>query len=163
MADLAEAKKTQDLQGNYGSLQEAAANFDVSVDLIEAARAGDLQAVYNALKEGASIHQTSPEGRTALQEVILHKHGARAVKYMLDIRSDIEAKDRLGRTPLHLAIISGDYAVVALLLEAGANIKAADNNGNTVLHFAAAEKNHKILDLLLSKTKQLALNNGEVK
>jgi ankyrin repeat protein len=107
-------------------------------DLIGAAKVGNLQKVYEALLAGESIHQTNAEGKTALHEAVLHKNKKIAINYLLDVGSDIEARDRLGRTALHMACITGDYDVAELLLNKGADINAADNNGNKAIHFAAS-------------------------
>ena len=41
-------------------------------------------------------------------------------------REDIEARDFQGRTPLHIAVLSGHDALVELLLRNGANVNARD-------------------------------------
>ncbi len=47
-----------------------------------------------------------------------------------------EARDRLGMTPLHWAIMRSPATVVTSLVEAGANVNAADYEGKTCLHYA---------------------------
>ena len=50
--------------------------------------------------------------------------------------ADIETRDILGRTPLHIAAILGKAEAVTALLEAGADIKARTEDGATPLHYA---------------------------
>ncbi|WP_370146348.1 ankyrin repeat domain-containing protein [Streptacidiphilus sp. EB129] len=51
----------------------------------------------------------------------------------------IDAQDRQGRTPLHVAALNGDLAEVRSLLAAGADADLGDRSGFTPLHFAAQE------------------------
>ena len=46
---------------------------------------------------------------------------------LIDAGADIEAKDDMGRTPLHRACKSGDLAVVKMLVKAGARVRARDD------------------------------------
>lgn len=70
------------------------------------------------------------------------------------------------QTPLHLAVITKQEAVVEDLLRAGADLSLLDRLGNSVLHLAAKEGHDKILGILL-KHKRTALlidhPNGEGK
>ena len=49
----------------------------------------------------------------------------------------VRAKDKLQRTPLHLAAWSGHAAMVALLIERGADVHAEAIDGIRAIHFAA--------------------------
>jgi ankyrin repeat protein len=57
--------------------------------------------------------------------------------------------DRLGRTPLHNAVIDDDAARVELLLRSGADANVADQDGSTPLHFAAQNQFLAVGTLLL--------------
>ena len=48
--------------------------------------------------------------------------------------TNIEARNELGLTPLHVAARAGQLGAAALLLDKGADINARDPNGSTVLH-----------------------------
>ena len=56
---------------------------------------------------------------------------------LIDAGADIETKDDRGRSPLHMASISGKFAVVKMLIEAGAGVRTTDNEGDTCLILAA--------------------------
>ena len=63
----------------------------------------------------------------------------------------IAARDRHGRTPLHL--VAGHFFLegqLRLLLDRGADAKARDNEGMTPLHYAAGDARETISRLLLS-------------
>lgn len=66
--------------------------------------------------------------------------GKEVVKELLSRGVDIESKNSIGETPLHVAVtcaygIGGrNTDMVDFLLENGANINAGDNGGNTAIH-----------------------------
>lgn len=53
------------------------------------------------------------------------------LKLFLKSGADINAKNRYGVTPLHLAVQKGNYKLVEELVYNGANIRAKDNGGET--------------------------------
>ena len=61
----------------------------------------------------------------------------------LDAGADLEARDGLGRTPLHRAAAFGERpAMIRALLDAGADLEARDDAGHTPLHWAAQFSQH---------------------
>ena len=56
---------------------------------------------------------------------------------LIDAGADIETKDDMGRSPLHVSCGSGVLPVVKVLVEAGAEVRVTDNNGDTCLTLAA--------------------------
>lgn len=63
------------------------------------------------------------------------------------------------QTPLHLAVITKQEAVVEDLLRAGADLSLLDRVGNSVLHLAAKEGQDTILGILLKHRKAALLIN----
>lgn len=61
------------------------------------------------------------------------------------------AVDRAGRTPLFLAVSSGNLDMVRLLVEYGAAVRVGDNNLRAPIHFANWAGNKAMIDLLLEK------------
>ena len=49
--------------------------------------------------------------------------------------------DEEGYTPLHLAVISGNSAIVKFLISKGANVNAVDNEKHSAIHWATGKKN----------------------
>ncbi len=62
---------------------------------------------------------------------------------------NVHAKNKSGRTPLHLAAIYGHHELVPILLAKGANVRAFDLHPLTPLHIAAGNGNIEIVQLLL--------------
>ncbi len=62
-----------------------------------------------------------------------------AEEYAAAVRSapDVEVRDTLGNTPLHIAAMFGTPNNIAALVSAGADVEARGSFGNTPLHFAA--------------------------
>ena len=68
--------------------------------------------------------------------------GAIIVMLVSAAGADVNARDRLGRTPLHKVAENGRLENVVVLVTEGADVDAQDKDGNTPLHYA--EKNGKI-------------------
>lgn len=51
----------------------------------------------------------------------------------------LESADEDGFTPLHLAVIQGNLAMVNLLLANKADVNAVDNEGHSVVHWATGK------------------------
>ena len=69
---------------------------------------------------------------TALHDAVEEKH-ADVVEVLIDAGADIETKNVDGRSPLHLASVSGPLTTVKMLVEAGADVRATDDYGDTCL------------------------------
>lgn len=69
------------------------------------------------------------------------------------------APSATSQTPLHLAVITKQEAMVEDLLRAGADLSLLDRLGNSVLHLAAKEGQDRILGILLKHRKAALLIN----
>ena len=97
------------------------------------------------------LHWASEYGRLAIVKMLSEAGASRVhghtetegniyvVQVLIDAGVDIEAKDRMGRSPLHWACEGGNLAIVKMLVKAGAKVCATDNEANTC--FTIAEKN----------------------
>jgi ankyrin repeat protein len=87
----------------------------------------------------APLHYAAQEGHTGY------------VRFLLDKRADINAKNASGTTPLHEAARAGNLEIMEILITGGANVNIQDAKGNSVLHIAVPQEAHReALNLLLS-------------
>nr|CCC50939.1 putative ankyrin-repeat protein, fragment [Trypanosoma vivax Y486] len=87
-------------------------------------------------------------GRTMLHDCVYH--GRReGVAHLLSLPFvSVNDSDVQGRTPLHIAVRSGDEAIVSLLLASKADVLLSDVSGNTALHIALCRRNDRLVHLL---------------
>jgi ankyrin repeat protein len=82
------------------------------------------------------------------------------VKWLLDQRADVNAKDEQGFTPLMWAALKGHVTTIQVLLGASADVNSKDRTGWTATMWAASQGRTDALKMLLSKRPDLnALNN----
>jgi len=55
---------------------------------------------------------------------------------LINSKSDLNAKEEHGKTPLHIVCEKNFPTVIDILLKRGANIEAADKDGKTALYMA---------------------------
>jgi len=59
------------------------------------------------------------------------------VEALIDGGADVNSIDKLGETPLHVAVVRGYRGIAVLLIEKGAEVNAGDVRGLTPVHAAA--------------------------
>jgi ankyrin repeat protein len=72
-----------------------------------------------------------------------------AQQLISDPRSDLNARDKRGSTPLHEAVRAGHCETIQLLLERGASVNARDLAGKTPLEIALNNLNQPAIETLL--------------
>lgn len=66
----------------------------------------------------------------------ISKQDIEVINALLNLKLDLEARDKRGRTALVYAVERGNSEIVSLLLSKGADSKTVDNNGLSVSRFA---------------------------
>ena len=67
---------------------------------------------------------------------------------LLARNAEVDARDDLGGTPLHVAAVNGNKDVVELLLASKAHVNAKTNRGLTPLSLALDKDHHEVAELL---------------
>ena len=100
----------------------------------------------------------------SLLKLIQDKANTDEIKACIHAGGDLFERDRKGRTPLHQAVIDGNYALVQHLINAGADVNDIDNEGHTVLHaanFLVGKQDEKIVRLLIEKGADCSIKNSK--
>lgn len=96
-----------------------------------------MNAIKCLLGIGIRIGDTTEDGGMTMLQAAATEGHVLATGFLLNLGSDIEAKEKYGRTALHLAAINGHTDVVRVLLYRGADMEAVDIAQQTPLHLAA--------------------------
>jgi len=120
------------------------------------------------LERGADVNARNKNNDTPLHLLAIPRHGAAAtpcgrmwrqstparrerielIKFLVTRGADMAARDRGGRTPLHVAANWGSLECVRVLAEVGADLRARDNLGMTPLDYATAGGYGDVAELL---------------
>jgi ankyrin repeat protein len=147
---------------SVGADVHAENNFGIT-PLIEASYRGHVQAVNELLEHGADIEVKNPFGSTPLHsacdKVIIELLSPNdsidcATTSIIGKRksrggANLEAKNRDGDMPLHIASFYDHLPDVKALLSGGANIPAADNEAELPVHVALHRGNSEVSKYLL--------------
>jgi ankyrin repeat protein len=99
------------------------------------------------------VDDVDGDGQTALH-LAANLSNVKAVQKLLDKGANPNVRDKLGRSPLHLAALYGTKKIIDLILQAQKHNHVDDDkaqNGATALHCAAASSNEIIAQHLMNK------------
>ena len=105
--------------------------------LLDAVKRRDPKAVEGLLRQKADVNAAQPDGGTALAWAVHLGDRPDGGQCCWPPAPRSNAANEYGETPLTLACLNGDAALVEKLLKAGADAKAARWNGETALMIAA--------------------------
>ena len=106
------------------------------------------QSLNTAATYGEALRLAAKKGDIATVKTLLNKPGI-----------DVDTKDIIGKTPLHIAAEEGMRSLVWILLAKGANIEARNNSGWTPLHLAAWKGKIAVVRLLLVRGADIEAEN----
>eukprot|EP00800_Vazella_pourtalesii_P010574 TRINITY_DN25932_c0_g1_i1.p1 TRINITY_DN25932_c0_g1~~TRINITY_DN25932_c0_g1_i1.p1 ORF type:complete len:212 (-),score=50.57 TRINITY_DN25932_c0_g1_i1:63-698(-) len=111
------------IPGNYVETQSES----IPNPLQEAAKRGNLEFLNECLQNKVSVNSLDKSGSTAIHWAARGGHIDCATALLKYPNTQVNAKNKLGDTPLHNAAWKGDSAIVGMLIEAGADITIRNN------------------------------------
>ncbi|KAL7295714.1 hypothetical protein TKK_0011061 [Trichogramma kaykai] len=86
------------------------------------------------LEKGVNVNAKTAFGWTALHmAIVLDENLDKLVETLLKYDADVDCKNDVGHTPLHLCCQKGNFRIISLLLNFGADINIEDPDGRTPL------------------------------
>lgn len=135
-----------------------------------AAAGGDIKVLQVLIDSGANVHATDDSGSSLIHYVILGSDLSKdkvdrqqVLKFLLEKGVDINGKNQIGLTPLHLAIDKKCNDLVKLLLNNDAiSIEEAESEDQlTPLFLAVFTQDKEIVKLLLDRGANTSAQNGK--
>lgn len=85
-----------------------------------------------------------------------------AIKYLINLKFDIESKNKREETALHIACRKGYISIAKFLIENKANIEAIDKKKYRPIHLACIGNKLAIVELLIIKGANVNAENNEI-
>jgi ankyrin repeat protein len=118
---------------------------------LRAIAAGQMPMVKWLSEKLTKFNEVDGEGNGPLHLAI--SGGEEVLKFLLTKNLDKEAKNQLGQTPLHCAILQGKSEMLKMLMASGADVEAVDVEQKRPVHYAAMVGDAAMLKLLLPQIK----------
>ena len=90
------------------------------------------------LDRGVDLTVPSADGRVALHYAAQYCQSVRILEGLIECGTDIEATNKMGDTPMHLAAMFDNAEAIRALHQHGANVNVRSPTGCTPLHIAVA-------------------------
>ena len=118
------------------NLRESFVDVDITC-LCYSSRCNDARTVRQLVQAGADVTASDSRGFTPLHRACASEIQAQEkVEYLLSRDASIVARNVKNNTPLHTAALSGNDAVISVLIQHGADVNELGQFGRTALHGA---------------------------
>jgi len=84
----------------------------------------------DSLCTSSVISYSTPSGQTLLHLAAFLDFGS-LTKFLIEHGADLDARDRIGFTPLHFAVLAQSHQCTVALFQAGADLEIVDSRGKT--------------------------------
>jgi ankyrin repeat protein len=118
------------------SFMAVAAPPGADARLADAAMRRDKAAVRTLLDQKVDVNAPGKDGTPALHWIV-RVDDLETAQLLIRAGADVKLADRYGVTPLYLAAVNGNAAMIKLLIDAGADPNSVDPTGETTLMAAA--------------------------
>jgi len=156
---------------SVGNIPRDASLFNISLDLAKSQntartvkkskwrsltryRSSSAELTDKKVNQTCNINKADSGWRTPLLDAAQHGF-SEGIRYLIDMRADVNARTRTGQTPLHRAVWGLHVDCIDALLCAGCDMNAQDNSGNTLLHLLAINAKNRIEHAFIDLTLQV--------
>lgn len=131
-----------------------------SAELVTASEKGELDRVKSLVGAGADVNSTNESGWTALTAAISNDHSAVA-EFLIKNGANVNYGGD-GESPVMVAIVKKNAAVLKALIENKATLDFKNNNGSNLFMYAVEKGNSEVALVIMEKTADLnaARNDG---
>lgn len=122
------------------------------------AAAGNLSILKLLVEHGADLKHYDKMLYGSILHAVINKRVKgylEIMDYLISKGADVNAKNRNGRTPLHVSAFLERLETCEYLLKKGANINAIDDKGMTPLHLAASTENKQLCEFFITNYKDV--------
>ncbi|MDX1916527.1 MAG: ankyrin repeat domain-containing protein [Rickettsiaceae bacterium] len=123
--------------------------YDLNQRLLLATSSQNLEYCRYLIQEGADKNYPEPITRRTPLQYAVEVNSFEIANMLIKEGVNIEQKDCIGDTALHLSCRIGNTDIVNLLLYSGANINSSNVNGRTPIFEACSEGHQEIVNILI--------------
>lgn len=87
------------------------------------------------------------------------KMSNKVFEMLVDSKIDINKQNKMGRTPLIMAVLKSNFAICKLIIERKCLVDTQDMYGNTALHYTCIHGWYNLAKLMLANGADITLRN----
>jgi ankyrin repeat protein len=136
--------------GGLGAQAVAPGGAETETRIAHSAMDQDMATVRSLLEQGVDVNAPGVDGTPALHWVV-RVDDLETAGLLIRAGANPTLRNLYGATPLYLASLNGNAAMIRMLLDAGADVSAVDPTGETILMTAARTGDFDAVELLLDR------------